>query len=291
MKRIQLDLKKRLPRKYYLLIDDFFLVFREPSFTDLEKLDVVIGFSPVYKQLLIYIDWNEDNLLDIIEFINNLPFRTFAFLIDSLNILFRVDETIEKEDLDNIDYNDKPKGSLNETVSLKERLEHKNTVDQLFLKTMETLGVYIKAQPPADESEIETPRSRAWIPLTQMMNPSGFQSVYDKLVYEGDKTLKTKENTDKNEDTPAETANPNKRISLAATLTREDYVKMIYENANIGYLKAATKGISQNNYRAALEKGVDPSIQDDRTRLIKDTMDIADSNQTITLRSRWKGGK
>lgn len=238
-----------------------------------------------------YIDWNEDNLRDILQLIDNLPFRTYAFLVDSLGILFNVDETIEKEDLNYVDSNNKPIGSLNEVIIMKEKLEFKNQIDELFIKTMEALGVYIKAQPPVDESEPETPRSRAWIPLTQMMNPSGFQSVYDKLVYEGDKTPKIKENTDKKEENPSETPNPNKRISLAATLTREEYVKMIYENANIGYLKAASKGINQNNYRAALEKGVDPSIQDDRTKLIKDTMDITDSNQTITLRSRWKGGK
>jgi|GEM_PF-3909191 len=65
---------------------------------------------------------------------------------------------------------------------------------------------------------------------------------------------------------------------------------MIYQNANLGFLKAASRGISQNAYRAALEQGVDPLVRDDRTKLMTQNEEKP-QGETVTLRSRWKGGK
>ena len=288
-KIIQLDLKSRHPRKYYLKLNDYFLVFREPSFQDLELIDSVKGIDDIYKRLLRYIDWNEEVLPDIIEFINALPFRIYLYLLSALSEFFDADDSIESTDISRIN----PSmlhglvGSINYLLSSRLVYESRKQNLELFNKTMETLGVYIKASKPNLETDSIEPKDTAWVPLTQMINPEGFKSIYDKLVYVEENDQKDEKLIEKEEKSQSNNTNQqkNERISLV-TLSREEHAKMIYENANVGFFKAAAQGISQNAYRAAVERGVDPLVQDDRTKLMNDQQ-----NEAITLRSRWKGGK
>jgi len=291
LKTIQLDLKLRHPKKYYFKFEDYFLVFREPSFQDLQLLDSVNGIEILHKRILRYFDWNDENLLDIVRFIDYLPFRTYAYLLQSLEEFFSADSSIEASDIKDANLNAlSPVGPINNILMIRKNFETKIESGELFNKFMEALGVYIKAPKPNTESiDPDAPRSTAWVPLTQMINPEGFQSVYGKLVYDGPTEPEKPKEVEKEEQNST-TERKNERISLTATLDREEYVKMIYQNANIGFLQAASRGISQNAYRSALEKGIDPLVRDDRTKLMTQNEERP-QNETITLKSRWKGGK
>lgn len=290
LKTIQLDLKLRHPKKYYFKFENYFLVFREPSFEDLQLLESIKGIELLHKKILRYCEWSDENLLEIISFIDYLPFRTYAYLLQALEEFFKADQSIEASDLSDVNLNAlSPVGSINTVLTARKNYETKKETAELFNKLMEALGVYIKAPKPNTEPiDPEAPRSTAWVPLTQMINPEGFQSVYGKLVYDGPTEPEKPIEAEKKEQNST-TERKNERISLS-TLDREEYVKMIYQNANLGFLKAAGRGISQNAYRAALEQGVDPLVRDDRTKLMTQNEERP-QKETITLRSRWKGGK
>lgn len=296
LKTVHLDLKLRHPRKYYFKFEDYFLIFKEPSFEDLGRLDSIAGIELIHKRFLKYCHWTEENLQEIIDFIDFLPFRIYAYLIDSLEQYFEVDNDIDPSDFEYVNYHNLSlTGYVNTLLMARKKYESKLEIAELFNKTMETLGVYIKASKPNLESdETEVSRSIAWVPLTQMINPEGYQSIHSKLIYDGPDVEKLQE-TEKSEkikkdDTNNTNERKNERISLYSTLTREEHAKMIYENAYVGFLRASKQGISQNAYRSALEKGIDPIVRDDRTKLMTQNQE-ASKNEPVTLKSRWRGSK
>lgn len=264
-------------------------------------LDSVSGnrLAPLYKQLLRFIDWNDENLLDIINFIDHLPWRSYVYLSNSLGLLFEIDYEIYPEDFENLNFDSlTPVGHINNVLGFRKKFIETKKTYEVFNMTMEALGVYIKAQKPSefpeeDSNDAES-KERAWVPLAQMINPTGYEGIQKSLVYkETEKIGEQSESkkTDKQEklEENSKINKSNERISLS-TLSREEFVKMIYNNANIGFLKAASKGISQKSYMSALERGIDPLVRDDRTKLIKEQANLVE-NTPITIKSRWKGAK
>lgn len=225
-----------------------------------------------------------------------MPWRSYTYLSNSLSLLFEIDYEIFPDDFENLNFDSlRPIGSVNNILGYRKQFIETKKTYELFNMAMEALGVYIKAPKPQEtlEENMENtePKERAWVPLSQMINPTGYEGIQKQLVYKdtqeplNDKTNDKEEKLEEND----KINKNNERISLY-TFTQEEFVKMIYNNANIGFLKAASKGITQKSYISALERGIDPLVKDDRTKLIKEQADIVE-NTPITIRSRWKGTK
>lgn len=299
-KRIELDLKFRLPEKAIIQLGTGVLVLTEPSFYHIEFVNSLhLPLLENARILLYHLDFKLEDLDELLEFLESLPFGLQKILEDFCLHYFEQDLQIE----DNL-LRGNLEGFLRVRGFYAQEARDRQTYDHLFNRLFEGFGIYLKARPPKLQDEVEdAPKDFAWIPLTQAINPKAYDQVRSNLSYQEfdeDEFLKDvleksqqleNERTEVMADKEPEFAKPLTeieiqkfekvgRIPLSRVTSREDYVKMIKEFSNFGYLEVSSKMGIKDYFQMVTENS--PELSKDREKL---------QEEQITIQSRWKGSK
>lgn len=313
-KRLDLDLKFRIPRKLVLLFDEELLILTEPDF---EHIEFVASIEHPHihhaRGLLQYIRFELDELKDLLEFVNTLPFYILTSLETLCGIYFEQDVSIENRILgyaNPVDLN----GYLKAEAVHSKELKQRQVYDLLFNRLFEGLGVHIRAKPPSEALEEATvqdedvTRDFAWIPLVQAINPKAYESVKGGLTYipkDGEDDLTRLENilneSERLEAAAEKLRNPTAegleeelkkaekkgRLPLSLVTSRADYIKAIHQFAKFGYLEVSSK-MDTHEYQRMVMEGR-PEVSKDREKFKVETKKAEDDQ--INIKSRWKGLK
>lgn len=309
LKRLDLDLKFRLPERVILQFGEELLVLTEPSFFHVEFVNTLnhplLKFS---RGFLHYVRFDLENLDDLLDFLRNVPseilFQIQGFCEEYFEQNLQTEDNIlghsNSQDLE---------GLLRARAIHSREMKRRDVYDLLFNRLFEGLGVHIKAQAPGivGESEEDVPRDFAWVPLVQAINPKGYDHIRNSLTYipkddelsELDRILNESERMGSEEavlKSPAERdqiaveiekAEKKGRTPLSLVTTREEYVRTIHQFAKFGYLQVSDKMDTKEYMKKVMENS--PEISLDRTKL-KETAEAQLEDQ-IHIKGRWKGLK
>jgi hypothetical protein len=313
LKRLDLDLKFRLPERVILEFGKEILVLTEPSFYHIEFVNTLnqplLRFS---RGFLYYVRFEIEEISDLLRFLSEVP-SEILFRIESFcNLYFKQNLDLEDRILGHSNSQDL-KGLLRAKAIHSRERKHRETYDLLFNRLFEGLGVHLKATPhSATETieqgeEVETPRDFAWIPLVQAINPKAYEHIRNGLTYipkddeisELDRILNESERMGSEEarlKSPeekdqiaieVEKAERKGRTPLSLVTSRADYVRTILQFAKFGYLQVSDKMDTKEYMKRVMENS--PEISLDRTKL-KENVEVQPEDQ-INIKGRWKGLK
>lgn len=283
-KRIELDLKTRLPRKHLLQLGDAFIMLREPSIQQIDKVRALSIDFEMAKEFLFFVDWTDDTLPEILEFVRVMPIIYLAKIVDSCRKIFECDEEITANDFirsGKIEI----EGPLRITAEQIYSKVQRKLYDDLLIKLLEELGVYIKAKSPEqqfvnahpEESEVQPERDRAWAPLTMMIHPKGFESIQSKLVWKPEAEADPADPSSKK---------PGNVVSLSTELNRAQFVALMHMTpGDKGYMQAAKDGVDPKTYLLAAEYQMDPAALKAR---IEATAAKQPEGEVQTVKGRWR---
>ena len=214
-RRIELDLKTRLPRKHLLQLGDAFVMLREPSNQQIDAVRALYLDFDLAREFLYFVDWTDESLPEILAFIKAMPLVYLVRIIDTCRRIFECDEEISANDFirsGSIEI----EGPLRIVAEQAQNKIKKKFYNDLLTKLLEELGVYIKAKSPQqqymsahpEEGESQPERDKAWAPLTMMIHPKGFESIQSKLVWKPESAASTED------DPTADSEDPKKVVSL-----------------------------------------------------------------------------
>jgi hypothetical protein len=312
LKRLDLDLKFRLPERVILQFGNELLILTEPSFNHIEFVNSLnhplIRFA---RELLFYLRFELDELSDVLSFLNELSTEVRYEIERFCHDYFTQNVEIEDKILSHSNSGDL-EGVLRARAIHSREMMKREVYDSLFNRLFEGLGVHLKATPPAltnvgGMEEEDTPRDFAWIPLVQAINPKAYERIRDSLTYIpkddelsgldhilseserlGSEEAKLKSPAEKDQiSVEIEKAEKRGRIPLSLVTTREEYVRLIHQFAKFGYLQVSDKMDTKEYMKKVMENS--PEISLDRTKL-KETTE-AQSEDQINIKGRWKGLK
>lgn len=286
--RLELDLGFREPRRCFLEIGDELLILEEPSFNKLEKIDSLSGFfAPYVKTLLTYLSFELDELRDVLNFANEIPVKYLIDILDLCELAFRQDLSIDLQLLETA--TESTIGRVRKELSRARQIEARNQVNKDMNYFLEQLGVYVKASKPSGLTGRQI-RTTGWIPLTQAMNPKGFESVRESLTpdswfndEEGEKKPDP-QNEEEAKKQLIEQYEQTGRIPLALVSTPKQYAKYILENSKVGFLNKSDT-MDMGGYTNTL---LYPTNRDKEA--VQKRSDEAEV-QSVSIKSRWKGKK
>jgi hypothetical protein len=284
-KRIQIDLKQRFPRKHLLQFGGAFLLLREPSFSHLE-LVASYGFEPLIADFLRYTVWTEEDLPDILEVIRAFPVSLLIELLGTCKELFACDDSITEEDCSNAGNLDLT-GSVRTAVLRAQRKSHMTDQSLMMNHLLEMLGVIVKVKDPQAKAKTKKRKDQSWIPLTQIINPKGFEEVQNslELVTDEDREiLELQEEADDlvefGEKTPdGKTKKSAGKISLMDVMDKNQYAAYILQKSSDGFL-SASKDVDMRTYQTAAATGLDPIKLAKRQQKLK---------ENVQVKGRWRG--
>jgi hypothetical protein len=287
--RLDLDLGFREPRRCFLEFGDDLLILEEPSFHKLEQIRNLYGnFAPYVKSLLFYIPFELSELNDVINFATELPTNVIVDLLDLCEKIFPQDASIDPKILEIAENTNQP-SYIRRELSRVHKISKSNQTIKDMNYFLEQLGVYVKAAKASGMTGRQI-RTTGWIPLTQAMNPKGFEAVRNSLTpdtwFDEDEEGKKQEP----QDADAEKQELIKRfeqtgkIPLSLVSSPQQYARYILEHSKVGFLEKS-RTMDMDGY---MQKVLYPTNRDRDE--VKKRSEEAEENY-VSIKSRWKGKK
>jgi hypothetical protein len=238
--------------------------------------------------MLAYVPFEIDELKDVLTFVTTLPVKFLVEILDLCDKVFLQDDTISAKLLASAEETIYPGMIRAEQIrAIRARKSSETAKEMSYF--LEQLGVYVKASKPSGMTGRQI-KTTGWLPITQAINPKGFESVRNSLTPDTwfdeneEEEKKTPENEEQEKQALIEEFERTGRIPLSLISSPKQYAKYILEHANVGFLeKSGTIGID------GYMKNIFYPTNRDKEEVQKKSQEA--EVESVSIRSRWKGQK